>query len=227
MTFAGFDPAAVALLADLPAFDAARFAEHRALLTEGLVEPGTSLIFAVAERLDAGLTVVRRGSVSPLHTDLRFAAPGAARYKDHLLLTTWHGADKKVAPILWIRIDATSVGFASGMAFTPELRDRWRDAIAGREGASLARSIASLRDVRRDQIVDVAGDQLKKVPAPWNDGHPRADLLRRTAFQVRLRERAPSRVAHPDFSAWCTERLRQLMPVHRWLVTRVASGRTT
>ena len=141
MTFAGFDRAAVALLADFPKFDASTFAEHRVAITTGLVEAGTSLIHEVAERLGAGLTVVPRSSVSPLHTDLRFAAPGAARYKDHLLLTTWHGVDKKMAPTLWIRIDATSVGFASGIPFTPEIRDRWRRAIAGPRGAALARSI--------------------------------------------------------------------------------------
>ena len=79
MTFAGFDRVSAALLSDLPGFDASTFAEHRAVLTTGLVKPRTSLIHEVAEQLDAGLTVVPRSSVSPLHTDLRFAAPGARR----------------------------------------------------------------------------------------------------------------------------------------------------
>jgi hypothetical protein len=35
MTFAGFDRAAVALLADLPKFDASTFAEQRAVLGPG------------------------------------------------------------------------------------------------------------------------------------------------------------------------------------------------
>lgn len=226
MTFAGFDRAALALLADLPEFDASTFAEQRAVLTTGLVKPGTSLIHEVAERLDAGLTVVPRSSVSPLHTDLRFAAPGAARYKDHLLLTTWHGPDKKAAPTLWIRINATSVGFASGTPFAPEIRDRWRRAIAGPRGASLTRSIDALLKAHRKHSVEVAGDQLKKVPPPWDDDHPRAELLRRTAFQIRFRERAPASLVKPSFAEWCAERLRQLLPVHRWLVAELASRGT-
>jgi hypothetical protein len=104
----------------------------------------TSPAHEVAERLGTGLTVVPRSSVSPLPTDLSFATPGASRYKGHLLLTTWHGVDKKAAPTLWIRIDVTSVGFASGLPFTLDIRDRWRRAIAGPRGTLLARSIDAL-----------------------------------------------------------------------------------
>lgn len=223
MTFEGFDRAAVALLADLPKFDASAFAEHRAQLTAGVTGPGASRVHEVAEQLDASLTVVPRSSVSPLHTDLRFAAPGAARYKDHLLLTTWHGPDKKTAPTLWIRIDATSVGFASGIAFTPDNRDRWRRAVTGPRGASLAGSIDVLFAVHGKHSLEIAGDQLKNVPSPWDDDHPRADLLRRTAFQARFREPLPASLERPAFSGWCTARLRQLLPLHRWLVAELAT----
>ena len=44
MTFAGFDRVSVALLSELPGFDASTFAEHRAVLTTGLVKPGTEII---------------------------------------------------------------------------------------------------------------------------------------------------------------------------------------
>jgi hypothetical protein len=63
----------------------------------------------------------------------------------------------------------------------------------------------------------VAGDQVKKVPAPYDADHPRADLLRHTGFQVRFVEDLPD-VTDPDFAGWCAERLDGLLPVHRWLV---------
>ena len=118
------------------------------------------------------------------------------------------------------------MGFASGTPFTPEIRDRWRRAIAGPRGASLTRSIDALLKAHRKHSVEVAGDQLKKVPPPWDDDHPRADLLRRTAFQIRFRERAPASLVKPSFAEWCAERLRQLLPVHRWLVAELASRGT-
>lgn len=215
MSFNGFDPAAVALLADLPDMSADEYAGHKPMLVEGVTKPGTALIADIADHLDADLTVVPRSSVSPLHRDLRFAPAGAARYKDHLLLTTWEGADKKTSPVFWIRVDAERVGFASGVGFTPHARERWRAAIGGEAGVDLAATLESLVGNRDAQV---AGDQVKKVPAPFEPDHPRADLLRNTGFQVRFIEPLPDSIDSPDFVGWCADRLEALLPVHRWLI---------
>jgi hypothetical protein len=214
VSFTGFDPAAVALLAELPSWDADRFAAHKAELTVGLTNPGLALIEAVAGRLDAELTVTGRSSVSPLHRDLRFAPEGSPRYKDHLLLTAWEGATKRTAPTLWIRIDSARAGFASGIGFTPEVRNRWRSAVGGADGAGLA---AILDQLAATQGIDIAGDEVKRVPAPFDADHPRADLIRRTGFQVRFVDDLPDAIAHPSFADWCADRLESLLPVHRWL----------
>lgn len=141
MSFTGFDASAIALLRELPGGDAETCAARKASFNSGVVEPGAELIETVAEMLDAELIIVRRSSVSCLHRDLRFAGKDAARYKDHLLLTTWSGPEKKFAATLWIRVDADHVGFASGMAFDPKRRERWRAAVGGAAGAKLAGAI--------------------------------------------------------------------------------------
>lgn len=219
MSFNGFDPNAVSLLDDLPAMTADDYAAHKAVLSAGVVKPGGALIVDVAAQLDADLTVVLRSSVSPLHRDLRFAPEGAARYKDHLLLTTWEGDDKKTSPMFWIRIDARQAGFASGIGFTPDVRERWRASVGGTAGESLS---AELDRVVAERSADVAGDQVKNVPAPFDADHPRAELLRHTGFQVRFTDDLPD-VSSPDFSGWCADRLAELMPVHRWLVTHLTN----
>lgn len=215
MSFEGFDPAAIALLGELPGWDADRYAAAKRLLADGLTSPGLALIEEVADRLDADLTVAARSSVSPLHRDLRFAPAGSPRYKDHLLLTTWEGSDKRTAPTLWIRIDAGRAGFASGIGFTPEVRARWRDAVGGADGVEIA---AMLDGLVRQRAADVAGDEVRRVPAPYDDTHPRAGLLRKTGFQVRFVEALPPEVDAAGFADWCVERLDELLPVHRWLV---------
>lgn len=220
-TFAGFDPAAIARLDELPTWDAARYATEKAALLAGLVRPAQAFIAELAERLDAPLTVTARGSVSPLHTDLRFAAADAPRYKDHLLMTMWQGEDKREAPILWVRVDAHRVGLASGIGLAPPHRDRWRAAVAGDDGAELATELARLVAARGAEI---AGDSLKNVPAPYPADHPRADLLRLGGFQVRYIESLPAEVTTAAFVDWVATRLADLLPVHRWLVTRVAPG---
>ena len=221
MSFVGFDPATVALLDHLPGWDADEYAAHKTQLAAGITRPGAALIEEVADRLDAELTVVPRSSVSPLHRDLRFAAEGASRYKDHLLLTTWQGSDKNTSPILWIRVDAHRAGFASGIAFTPLVRARWRSAVGGAPGEELARLLDGLIAGRQ---AEVAGAELKKVPASFIMDHPRAHLLRRTGFQVRFVDDLPDSLGSPDFADWCIERLVALLPVHRWLATNLTKG---
>ncbi len=227
MAFDGFDSDALELLRKLPSFSKAQYEESRALLKEGIREPGLALIEAVARAIDPALIVDRRGSISPLHTDLRFAKPNAARYKDHLLLTTWQGPDKKSAPILWLRIDSESVGFASGMAFNPKSRARWRKSVGESRGEAFATHIAVLRKRHSKHEFEVAGECVKKVPAPWGEDHARADLLRRTSFQIRFRERLPKSIGKPAFAGWCEKRLRELLPVHRWLASKLGSEKET
>lgn len=219
MSFPGFDTDAIALLARLPEMSADEYAEHRAQLATGLTKPGAALIADVAGQLDADLSVVPRSSVSPLHRDLRFAPEGVPRYKDHLLLTTWEGADKQTSPMFWIRVDAHRAGFASGIGFTPAIRERWRSAVGGAAGEVLA---SELDRLVQERSAEIAGDQVTKVPRPFGVDHRRADLLRRTGFQVRLVENLPD-VTRPDFAGWCAARLDELLPVHRWLVAHLTT----
>ena len=214
MGFTGFDPATVALLAELPDWDVDRYSARKAELAAGVTKPGLALIEEVAGRLDADLTVTSRSSVSPLHRDLRFAPTGSPRYKDHLLLTAWEGADKRTAPTLWIRIDSNRAGFASGIGFTPEIRERWCTAVGGDAGADLRTVLDWLAATRE---IDIAGDEVKRVPAPFDDQHSRADLLRKTGFQIRFTEHLPETITDPSFADWCTNHLESLLPVHRWL----------
>ena len=223
MSFKGFDLEAVELLRKLPDFDTRQYAAEKARLKAGLVDPGAELIEDVADRLDADLTVVRRSSVSPLHRDLRFVKEGTPRYKDHLLLTAWEGADKKTAPILWLRIDADGVGFASGMGFDPKSRERWREAVGGKDGEQLTKAIAKLSRAAKAGRCEYAGELLKKVPAPWPADHPREELLRMNGFQVRFMEPLPASVGKATFAGWCATRMKRLLPVHAWLVEHVTA----
>jgi hypothetical protein len=169
MGFTGFDPATVALLAELPDWDADQYSTRKAELAAGVTKPGRALIEDVAGRLDADLTVTSRSSVSPLHRDLRFAPEGSPRYKDHLLLTAWQGAGKRTSPTVWIRIDSERAGFASGIGFTPEIRDRWRSTIGSDDGAALTATL----------------DQLTGDPRPRPRGPPGPPPLRRRTPQSR------------------------------------------
>lgn len=226
MTFQGFDRRAVELLQALPGMDAEAYAGQRDLVAEGLVRPGEKLIEELAKRLAVPGSPPARSSVSPLHTDLRFAKAGSPRYKDHLLLTAWHGTDKRTGVTVWIRIDTASVGFACGVAFTPEARDRWRRGVASEAGAQLVAALQALEQAHAEHNFEIIGELLKRPPPPWDDNHVRADLLRRTAFQVRFTEPLPAGLVDREgLVAWCGQRVDELVPVVRWLVEQLGTGR--
>ena len=226
MTFQGFDRRAVELLRVLPGFEVAEYATHRELLAEGLLKPGGDLIGVLARRLEVGPPAMRT-AISPLHTDLRFAPAGSPRYKEHLLLTARHGPDRRSGVTFWLKLDAETVTFAVGVTFTPETRDRWRQAVAGEEGKALAATLAQLAQQYRNHRFELQGDVLRRPPPPWDENHPRAELLKRTGFlQVRFVEPLPQeQVDQPELAAWCGHRLEELAPLFRWLVVHLPAGR--
>jgi hypothetical protein len=85
---------------------------------------------------------------------------------------------------------------------------------------TLRRLIEDIRGVASD--VEIAGADLKRVPAPFPADHPGADLLRHKAmFQLRWSEPLPSEVSSPDLVHLCAARLALLADLHRWLLTEV------
>ncbi|HEV2088810.1 MAG TPA: DUF2461 family protein, partial [Cryptosporangiaceae bacterium] len=79
----------------------------------------------------------------------------------------------------------------------------------GRTGGALVALLATLAE----EGWEIAGERLKRVPKPWDDTHPRADLLRHKAL-IASRADLPSAWLHTAVvkdrvaAAW-----RQLIPL--------------
>ncbi|MCA9488943.1 MAG: DUF2461 family protein [Myxococcales bacterium] len=67
----------------------------------------------------------------------------------------------------------------------------------------------------------VAGQQLKRVPAPWDASHPHEDLLRYKGIQVRAMFGLPPELGSEAFVTWCAARIETFLPLHRRLVDEV------
>lgn len=221
MSFAGYSDEAFEFLAGLPDRDPDWFKANRKEYERLVVSPTKAFVVDLGEELRAfrpGIEAEPKtnGSISPINNDLRFS-PDKAPYKDHLLLRFWEGSPKKTAPTLFVRIGAGHVGFATGVV--PADVGEWRAVVDGPLGPQLAAQVAELAAVNKAEI---AGEGLKRVPAPYPADHPRADLLRHKMLQVRWSERAPASVSKPGFVGWCGTRLEACLPLHATLVEAFA-----
>lgn len=226
MDFAGFTDEGMALLEQLPTRDKEWFQENRPTYVRVLADPLKAFTAALGEELQARISgdlvvkPVTNGSISPINNDLRFR-PDASPYKDHLMVSFWEGDTKKTAPTLRVRISVDECGYATGAAFDPATLALWRDAVAGGPGEELARHIAALVEAHE---ADVAGSELKRVPAPFEADHPLGDLLRHKWLQVRWPEPTPAAIGDGSFVDHCAQRLEECAPVHRWLCQYLGGG---
>jgi len=114
-----------------------------------------------------------------------------------------------------VRLSADTVGFATGVMLSD--LDRWRQLIDDEStGSALADALAELA---KGRDVDLAGEGYKRVPKPYAEDHPRADLLRHKGIQARWPEPTPANVTDAEFVDFCVERLEACAEIHRWFVT--------
>lgn len=216
--FSGFPKSGLEFLSTLGTKDKAWFDENRATYDTDVVPHAKAFVVELGEllgdRVSGGIEYAPKtnGSIAPINNDLRFN-PDAPPYKDHLMFKFWEGPDKKAAPMLWVRMSpADGIGFASGIAL--RTFDRWREAI-DEEGESFAADLDGLVAATK---ADVVGEGLKKVPKPYAEDHPRADLLRHKGFQVRWIKKTPKLITTAKFADWCATELEHTAPIHHWLV---------
>ncbi len=223
MSFTGFSTQGLELLGQLPTYDRDAFQKASTLYREEIVERSKAFVDelgpALRDSISEGIQFAAQTnqSISPINNDLRFN-PAAAPYKDFLLFRFWEGADRRLAPTLYVRVGAEEVGFAVGAPFPSERMAAVREAIAT-EGEELAAAVGRLIRYQRAEVV---GRVLKRVPAPYDEDHPRADLLRHKSLQVRWRADPKGRVSRPGFITFCRDQLAKAAGVHSWLVEYVA-----
>ena len=216
----GFTKKGLRLLGALPGYDKDRFTAEKTDYQRLLAEPAKAFVDALGPRLASSVSpgiewsAKTNGSISPINNDLRFK-PDAPPYKDHLLVKFWEGPAKRTAPTLWVRIGAKDVGFASGVA--PADVDVWRKVVDSDDGSGIADAIDRLVAATGAEVV---GRDLKRVPAPYPDDHPRADLLRHKWLQVRWIGDVDA--ASEAFVEACADQLAEAGDLHRRLVAAFA-----
>jgi uncharacterized protein (TIGR02453 family) len=164
MAFAGFPEEALDFYEGLEADNSkAYWTDHKTTYDECVAAPMRALLDELEPRF--GTAKMFRP-----YRDVRFSKDKSP-YKTRQYAVV-HTRDQG----LYVGIDAHGLHLGGGMfAATTDQVARIRAAVADEgTGPALEKLLKSLR--RKGFVI--GGHQLKRVPRPWDDGHPRADLLR-------------------------------------------------
>lgn len=211
----------LAFLRDLGAHnDKTWFAANKARYEEDVVEPARALVRELTTRLAAefphitGSDAKVGGSLTRIYRDTRFGSDPSP-FHTHVGMHFWHKSGKKMeVPGFFLRIDAKQVLIATGMhQLEPEPLARVRKAI-DRDGKGWERAVRDKAFVK--SFGELAGESLKRVPAPWPADHPHADDLRRKDFTA-FAHLSAAEATKPGFAAAAVSRWKSSSPLMSFL----------
>jgi uncharacterized protein (TIGR02453 family) len=172
--FAGWPKPALQFFTGLHRDNSKAFFEaHREIYERDVRQPMEALLAELERDLGPGW----EAKMFRLNRDLRFS-PDKRPYKEHAGAYFW---SRSKASGHYLQISSEGLYVANGChEMAPDQLTRYRDAVAGRDGLRLARTVESLT---RDGY-QVTEPSLKRVPGGHPADHPRADLLRRTGLMA-------------------------------------------
>ncbi len=211
MTFRGFPEQALDLYEGLEADNTkAYWTDHRATYEECVKAPFTDLLAELAPEFGAG-------KLFRPFRDVRFSNDKTP-YKTHAgAVVTGEPADG----VLYVQLSADGLLLAGGYHMTSTAQARRLRAAAADDatGPELVRVL----DALTAQGFAVGGDRLKRIPKPWDDTHPRAELLTLKSLTA-SRAYAPAEWMHlPACRDRVVEGWRAFGPLNAWLRDRVGA----
>jgi uncharacterized protein (TIGR02453 family) len=224
MPFAGFPKTAPAFWPELAGemskdwFDA-----NKARYQSEWVAPMQALLDDVATRLAAAYKPLKLGApkVMRIYRDVRFSKDKAP-YKTHIgaVITV---AGKKLGEggnaALYVHtgLDEEFCGVGTYMFDAPKLA-KWRKAVAGKHGATLATLVTKLRAAG----YEIGGhDDYKRVPKGFDDDHPRADFLKMKGLTGGFPPIPKGLLFKPGLVDFLVEHGKATAPLVKWLHTNV------
>jgi uncharacterized protein (TIGR02453 family) len=202
MAFTGFPEEAIEFYEGLEADNSkAYWTDHKSAYDDAVAGPMRELLAELAP-------VFGEAKMFRPYRDVRFSKDKTP-YKTRQYAVA-HSGDQG----LYVGIDAHGLHLGGGMfhASTEQVK-RLRESIADTPGDELDALLRSLRK----KGYEVGGDQLKRVPKPWDDQHPRADLLRHKSL-ISWVDHAPAEWLHtPRAKAEVVKGWKALLPLNAWL----------
>jgi uncharacterized protein (TIGR02453 family) len=223
--FAGFDRDAVQFLHELAAnMTKEWFAANKERYEARWVAPMQALLDDVAARLAKPYAPVKLGApkLFRIYRDTRFSKDKSP-YKTHVagvipIASNKMGEGGCAAMYMHFGIDEEFIGVGTYF-FDDKQLAKWRKLVAAdKTGAPLAKLVAKLRAAG----YPVGGhDDYKKVPKPYADDHPRAELLKMRGLTGGFPAMPKGMLHDAKLADWLVEHGRATAPLVVWLAQNV------
>lgn len=223
--FDGFSRRAMAFLGDLRANNNRDwFTANRPIYDETIGIPAERLLRIMAPRLAVLAGHPVRGKIFRIHRDIRFSKDKSP-YNAHLHMAfTAEGRPgmKCEGSGFFLALEPDRLTLGAGVfEFAGAALDAYRKAVADRRsGEALAKILAGLTAAG----FRLEGQQLKRVPVPFEPDHPRADLLRRKGLSAWCDLTDQTVISSPALFGACIASFEALAPFHRWLSNTIVAG---
>jgi uncharacterized protein (TIGR02453 family) len=212
MSFTGFPPEAFVFYEGLEADNSKDYwAAHKAVFDGSVAGPMQELL----DELEPTFGVAK---MFRPYRDVRFSKDKSP-YKTRQYAVV-HGGASGIQG-LYVGIDADGLHLGGGLyqASTEQAR-RMRTAI---DADLTGRELRKILDSLLRKGFELAGEQLKRVPKPWDDTHPRADLLRYKALTAHFHCPPDPWLSTPKAKTEVVARWKALGPLNAWMEAHASS----
>jgi len=222
--FKGFPKAGLTFLKQLesnnnkPWFEAHKDEYKNHLLTPALqfVEAMGERLQTISNHIHADTRTNGAGTLIRMARDVRFSKDKSP-YKTAIAGIFWEGAGKKMnCPGFGFHMEAGGMYLMAGLfAFEKDQLDAYRAAVDNEsKGKKLQRAINQVSKAG----YAVQGEHYKRVPKPYAQDHPSADLLRHAGLYASFEFIKPGVVTSSNLLDECFGHFKAMSPVQRWLV---------
>ncbi len=209
--FSGWPKPALQFFRDLHRDNSKAFFDaHREIYETAVRRPMDALLAELEPSLGSGWLA----KVFRINRDLRFARDKRP-YKEHVA-----GVFTSNARAAGFYVQMAGEGLYVAMGSYQMASDqlaRYPDAVAGKEGARLARIVSTLVN----DGYEVSEPSLRRVPPGYPADHPRGELLRRTSMMASRAWRPGPWLHTAEALARVRDAWRSAKPLTTWLETRV------
>ncbi len=210
MSFSGFPPEAFAFYEGLEADNSkAYWSAHKTVYDSCVAGPMQDLL----DELEPAFGVAK---MFRPYRDVRFSKDKSPyKTRQYAVVHLAPGGDGGGIAGLYVGIDADGLHLGGGLYQASTQRARnMRIAIAEERAG---RELRAILDALHSGGFELAGEQLKRVPKPWDDTHERADLLRYKSLTAHVHHPADPWLHTAKAKDEVVTRWKALGPLNAWM----------